>query len=512
MSNTVNRVFRMCSTTQRVFEDNTSQVIFMRSGIGTGKSSSAIFKACDFCLQHCPPSEDGEPSRARILVVRQDQSKLRSTFLATLKMWFGEVSDDLTKMQYPIVITDMPYSDEVNGVERTVLIEWVLIGVATLDEAETKLRSFEATAAIIEEAQTYDNLWIVNAVDDRLGRYPLPKRGDNGDILPNQYRGQKQILVPFNPPPNDHWLFQLEKGDKKTNGWKFYTYPAPILVTYDADGKMVDFAPNPEADYAKNQPSGYKYWLEKAFKYAEQKNYAKIKVDVLGDYGSSYSGKPVFSDWEDDKHILQNKTIPAKGKATYIGFDHSGVHPAAVISQVTESGRLILGELVVGEMIVEEFIEDVLETYIALMGIDKQDCWIILDPSDPRGKNKNATTRQLLVKRGFKPSQVFHISHKHQSPQIRQDTVTSYLQRYMIKVSPECKTLIEAMRGKYAREKVRGTDIYKAIPDAEKLHPWSDVVDALQYLCVYWRYGRGFERDANTNREIGSTYNGGRLV
>jgi hypothetical protein len=146
------------------------------------------------------------------------------------------------------------------------------------------------------------------------------------------------------------------------------------------------------------------------------------------------------------------------------------------------------------------------------MGIDKQDCWLILDPSDPRGKNKNATTRQLLVKRGFKPSQVFHISHKHQSPQIRQDTVTSYLQRYMIKVSPECKTLIEAMRGKYAREKVRGTDIYKAIPDAEKLHPWSDVVDALQYLCVYWRYGRGFERDSNTNREIGSTYNGGRLV
>ena len=136
--------------------DNLSEVKYLGGPVGTGKSVACLFEMINFCLRVVPMEQDGTPGKAKVLVVRQDQSKIKTTVLQTFRAWFGDVTDDLTKMAYPIVVNDVPFKGTVDGEDRTVLITWIFLGVATKDEAETKLRSFEATCAYINETQTYD--------------------------------------------------------------------------------------------------------------------------------------------------------------------------------------------------------------------------------------------------------------------------------------------------------------------------------------------------------------------
>ena len=70
-----------------------------------------------------------------------------------------------------------------------------------------------------------------------------------------------------------------------------------------------------------------------------------------------------------------------------------------------------------------------------------------------------------------------------------------------MKVDKSCKMLIEGFRGKYNREKIRGTEHYKAVPDANK-NEWSHVNDSCQYLVSFLKYGAGLDRDVATNRQI----------
>ena len=58
------------------------------------------------------------------------------------------------------------------------------------------------------------------------------------------------------------------------------------------------------------------------------------------------------------------------------------------------------------------------------------------------------------------------------------------------RVSPDCDILIEALRGKYCFEKIRNTERWKNEPDAEKLRPWSDVVDSLLQIATYIQLGQ----------------------
>ena len=66
-----------------------------------------------------------------------------------------------------------------------------------------------------------------------------------------------------------------------------------------------------------------------------------------------------------------------------------------------------------------------------------------------------------------------------------------------LRISPDCDILIEAMRGKYAFEKIRNTDRWKNEPDAEKLRPWSDVVDGLLYIATYTQLGQHVNKNQN---------------
>jgi hypothetical protein len=490
-------VFLGDETIDAFMADHESHVKFLGGPVGTGKSVGCLFEVARFCLRAVPENDDGTPAKAKALVIRQDQSKIKSTVLQTFRSLFGKVSDDLTKMAYPIVVEDLPFKGEIDGVERTVLITWVFLGVASLDEANTKLKSFEATCAYINETQTYEGTWIVNNTFERLGRYPMPKRDENGDILATGYQGQRMIVADFNPPADDHWLYKADKEDAKPATWRFYKYPPPLLYIKDVDGNIVDFEPNPEAkDYAKKQSSGYNYWLDQARALVRQPGgLRKIRIDIQGEYGNSYAGKPVYEEWDDDLHIAKTKLVANKSKPFYVGFDHSGVNPAMVIAQMGDGGLAIIHELYAGEMTVEDFLDEVFVPLLNEYGYDRKNMTIILDPHDARDRS-GQTTKRMLLKKQFRA-----VHSNTNDPVKRQGAVKHYLTRRLMKVDKSCKMLIEGFRGKYNREKIRGTEHYKAVPDANK-NEWSHVNDSCQYLVSFLKYGAGLDRDVATNRQI----------
>lgn len=475
-------------TTRRIMEDDKPQVKFLRSAVGTGKSVACLFGCAEFCLRVVPPNPDGSPGRARVLVVRQDQTKLKATTLATFRAWFGEVTDDLTSMLYPIVIRDVPFVGEVDGEDRTVLIEWVFMGVGSEEEV-SKLKSFEATCAFINEVQYYDGSWIVTEVYQRLGRYPMAQRDERGDVAEVSYKGERLILCDYNPPDDLHWLYELEMKGKCPPDWKFYPYPPPLLKVLDAEGKIIDFLPNPEADYAKKHPSGYDYWLKDARTLnALPGKQGTLKVNIFGEYGSSVEGKPVYPAWADEYHLTKTKVVTSAHRRLYIGLDHSGVHPAAVFVQVGAGMFSVTEEIYHGTYVLEEWIHDFLIPRIAAIGISRREVELILDPADGRDRT-GFTAKAMLMKLGFKC-----VYAPTQDPKRRRDEVAKLLIKRMLQVDIlGCPQLVSGFRGQYAFEKLRGTDAYKAEPDAMKSET-SHVHDALQYVIGYLIYGAKSEK------------------
>jgi len=64
--------------------DNRSEVKYLGGPVSTGKSVACLFEMINFCLRVVPMEQDGTPGKAKVLVVRQDQSKIKTTVLQTL--------------------------------------------------------------------------------------------------------------------------------------------------------------------------------------------------------------------------------------------------------------------------------------------------------------------------------------------------------------------------------------------------------------------------------------------
>ena len=492
----IEKIYVEDSTSALIMADREPLVKFIRSAVGTGKSVGSLMECAEFCLSVVPQAEDGTPGKARVLVVRQDQTKLKATTLSTFRMWFGEVTDDLTAMTYPIVVKDVPFIGEVDGEERTVLIEWVFMGVASKDEI-AKLKSFEATCAFINEVQFYDGDWIVTEVFQRLGRYPMAVRDDEGQTTEAGYQGQRMIICDFNPPDDQHWLYQLEKVGPCPKEWRFYSYPAPLIAIKDAEGTIVDFKPNPAADFARKQPKGYDYWLDDArVLLAKPGMLGKLMVEIFGEYGSSSDGMAVYPTWADEYHLTKSPIATVPYKKLYIGFDSSGsIHPAMTFVQIGEGSRFVVTEeIYAGEYLMEELIHDIFIPRLAAIGIARKDIEIILDPADARDRSGN-TARSILMRLGFRVKYA-----PHQEPAKRIELVAGLLNRRMVVISAiTCPVLLAGFRGKYNREKLRGGSGYKALPNPEKLHGYSDTHDSLQYVLGYLIYGAGKEKVAGTS-------------
>jgi len=208
-----------------------------------------------------------------------------------------------------------------------------------------------------------------------------------------------------------------------------------------------------------------------------------VKVHVHGQYGDDMSGQAVWGRAFDYAYhtaddLLVNPILPMM-----IAMD-LGRTPTALLCQVDTRGRLLVFKEIVSEdMGLNQFIEELLVPVLFENDYRTATKFVVVDPAARiKSQLSEETAFDVFKNHGF----AAHGAVTNDIPprlraveglmrQNRGDSAALLIDRN------RCPSLIRAIRHEY-RYKRKKTGSLDDKPD--KLHPWSDLADALQYACL----------------------------
>jgi hypothetical protein len=435
----------------------------IKGPVGSGKSSTCVLEILQHTLKQKPFNG---VRRARWAVIRNTYPELKSTTIKTWETWFNS---DIAPMKWDTPITStMKIRDCGDGFG----LELEVIFLALDKASETgKLRSLELTGAWINEASEVPKE-VFDMVTQRVGRFPSKMQG--GPVHPC-------VILDTNPPDDDHWYYKFAEEETPDN-WEFFDQPGGLIRETDEFGNFT-YRPNPHAENVFNLPQGYGYYLNMIG--GKQDDW--IKVFVLGQYGTTADGKPVFPEYNDKVHVADGPIEPNRMLPLFLGWDF-GLTPACIIGQVSPLGQLvILKELVAEDMGIRQFASEIVKPIL----MNEFQGMRLVSRGDPAGVTRSQaderTCYQELLEVGIasEPADTNDFIP-------RRESVAFFLNRMAggepgFLLSPECKTLRKGFIGgyRYERLKVAG-ERYRDRPVKDKFsHPH----DALQYLCLAAREG-----------------------
>ena len=421
--------------------------------VGSTKTTAGIMKI----LHHAAlmaPCKDGI-RRSRAIWVRNTREQLRDTSIPDFLKWIPDgVMGYFLKTEYKFVI-------KVGDIECEVLFRG-------LDDANDvrRLLSLQASFFVFDEFREI-HPDIYNAAQGRIGRYPdkmmngVGCQTDDGD--PNMH-----LWGMTNPPDMDTF-------------WE-------TLLTEPPDNVHVTIQPSglsPEADWTKFLPDDYYDNL------AHGKTEDWIDVYIHAEFGKSLSGQPVFRSFDRSVHASSDELTPMySDDPLLIGVD-AGLTPAAVIGQVAYDGRLVVYDSLISDgMGALRFVRERLKPLLANK-FPGRSTLVIIDPAAfQRAQTDERTVADIYKTEGFlvKPA-------KTNSVAARIAAVEKYLTRVVdgkyscVVDSTSANSLVQALSGKY-RYKINTKGARDEKP--EKSHPWSDVADAFQYMCLHADGGETF--------------------
>lgn len=250
------------------------------------------------------------------------------------------------------------------------------------------------------------------------------------------------------------------------------------------------------ADPDKNTPE----WLQEAKKGTDDRGWAReyeITYDV-------FDGKPVFGSFG-DKHIQTFEYNQEKVEYVYRGWDFGFHHPAVVFAFFNKEDQLCVRHEILGDNeFIKEFAERVKRFSLATFPGAK-----FLDACDPAGsavKDVPDTSIQVLNGMGIQP--VFRKSLIDEGLEIiRQRLILRNDGKYGMLIHPDCKILIDAMKGgyRYAERKEGSAEKEEPLKDGYFEH----LCDSLRYLCINFLEvaptpGLKVEQSSNNEIMVGS--------
>jgi hypothetical protein len=279
------------------------------------------------------------------------------------------------------------------------------------------------------------------------------------------------------------------------------------LLTEPPDNVHVTIQPSglsPEADWTQFLPDDYYDNL------AQGKTEDWIDVYINAKFGKSLSGLPVFRSFDRKVHCAEKQIKPLfSDNPLIIGVD-AGLTPAAVVGEVAYDGRLVIYDAKISDgMGALRFVREVIKPLL-VNKFPSRRAVVIIDPAAfQRVQTDERTVADIWRNEGFmvKPA-------KTNSVAARIAAVDKYLTRvvegqYGLVVDPEdASPLVQALAGKY-RYKINTKGVRDESP--EKSHPWSDVADAFQYLCLHADGGETFGNSMGSEmrREVRRVASGG---
>lgn len=451
---------------------------------GSGKSCCA---AVDILTYACAQAPDAQGIRhSRVLVVRSTYNELIMTTRKSLMEVLPDECGTITGGGLsPRGFYDIPLPDNTR-----VQLELNLLAVQFPDDCN-KLRSINATFAWINEGSTVIPE-VLPTIQQRIGRFPSMALGGVS------WGG---VIIDSNMPAHGSWLWDL-MNDPPEN-YLVIKQPPAAFERIDANGNKF-YEINSDAENLENLGSvepgdptefiseeEYNLYLQEKGKryYSNQINtllrmgrfdviqnqYCMIDVPII-------EGKPVFPEFNLERHVSKQVLEPINFQPILIGSDTSGIHPAAVIIQLQHGRWCILDELYAEGEGLETFLYGMLipllrEKYRTNRAI------AILDPSNPR----DAYTAQTPKAR-FEEAGILSTVEISNSPKVRIGAVSHLLNKYAggLLVNSTCSMVIRGFQSeyKYRRLKASGTLGAAYTPEPEK-NEYSHLLDSVEYACLY---------------------------
>ena len=421
--------------------------------VGSTKTTAGIMKILHHAARMAP-CKDGI-RRSRAIWVRNTREQLRDTSIPDFLKWIPDgVMGSFLKTEYKFLL-------KVGEIECEVLFRG-------LDDANDvrRLLSLQASFFIFDEFREI-HPDIYNAAQGRIGRYPDKMMNGVGcqtdDGEPNMH-----LWGMTNPPDMDtYWEDLLTEP------------PENVHVTIQPSGL------SPEADWTKFLPDDYYDNL------SQGKTEDWVDVYIHAQFGKSLSGQPVFRSFDRSVHVAEDELTPMfTDNPLIIGVD-AGLTPAAVIGNVAYDGRLIVYDSLISDgMGALRFVRERLKPLLANKYPGRKTV-VIIDPAAfQRVQTDERTVADIYKNEGFsvRPARTNSVA-------ARISAVDKYLTRIVdgkysfIACPVHATNLVQALAGKY-RYKINTKGVRDEKP--EKSHPWSDVADAFQYMCLHADGGEVF--------------------
>lgn len=420
-----------------------SKVRLVIGPYGSGKTTGCIMELMRRAMLEYPDANNVR--RTRFVVVRNTAQQLRQTILEDIRKWLSPA------MSYRVTDSTVQFRFS-HPTQGRIESDWMLIPLDK-PEDQQRLLSLNITGGWVSEFREVP-IRVVEALLGRCGRYvPIGVKG-------NAWHG---VIGESNPPDEDsEWYNKLEIERPPT--WKLFKQP----------GGMDPTAENKEPG---RLPPGYYEDL------IASNNPDWVDVHVHAKYGKSLSGQAVFrASFKPEFHVTYNSLKPIPSLPLMLGQDF-GRTPAALVGQVDNRGRLLIfNEATSVDMGVEQFATSTLRPLMFnhFTGLSS---FMVADPS---GKDKGQITEEspfdALRRLGFK---VYGAPTNDLEPRLR--AVEQLLLRQvdggpMLMIDgANCPTLVQAMKFHYRYKRKQNMELEEK---PEKTHPWSDVVDCLQYMAL----------------------------
>lgn len=434
----------------------------LKGPVGSGKSSTCCMEIMRHTLKQVPHNG---VRRARWAVIRNTYPELKSTTIKTWENWFNS---DIAPMKWDTPITStIKIKDCGDG--NALELEVVFLALDKASETG-KLRSLELTGGWINEASEVPKE-VFDMLTQRVGRYPPKTMG--GPTHPC-------VILDTNPPDDDHWYYKFAE-EETPDDWEFFDQPGGLIRVQE--GEEVWYEPNPLAENIFNLTQGYDYYLNMI----GGKTDDWIKIFVLGQYGTTADGKPVYPEYNDKIHVASEEIEVNPHLPVYLGWDF-GLTPACIIGQMTAKGQLvILDELVAEDMGIRQFAGEVVKPLL----MNKYAGCRFESVGDPAGVSRSATDERTCYQELLEVGIASEPADTNDFIP-RRESVAFFLTRMAggepgFLLSPNCRMLRKGLIGgyRYERLKVAG-ERYRDRPVKDRFsHPH----DALQYLCMKARGG-----------------------
>lgn len=444
--------------------NSTAFVRIIMGPVGSGKTTGIIFEMLKRCKMQ-RPGPDGL-RRTRWAIVRQTLSQLKMTVLLDVLYWLrGIVTYKVSEQLITVRVAD-------------IVSEWYMIPMED-PEDQKRLLSMQLTGAWMSEGIEL-NPDLTSAIAGRCGRYPSALEGGCSWF---------GILVDTNAPVegSDWWkLFE----ESMPLDWALFRQPGgltPLAENLDWLTQTPDTLKLPQG-HPERIAQGRRYYE----RLAANPNKDWVRRYVEAEYGEDPGGTAVFREsFRRSFHvhpITKDDFEVINGYPILIGQDF-GRHPCSLLCQPDHLGRLLVHEEVIAEDIGLE--THVLKSLKPRLYQERYLGRMMAAVGDPtgtaRGNIQEESCFDAMQRLGIP---AFPSTTNDIDARIRAVEMLLHQQRNggpaLLINERRCPMLVRAMNGAYRYSKTK-TGSTKPVPD--KSHPWSDLVDDLQYVALVLNAG-----------------------